>query len=138
MKKDYSCNDDYHPLVPDGIYEAQCVAVDSSFLMGKARKLFLHFKITTQGQFQGTKLFMAFNMPNDKKIRPGSKYYKTWVHVNGWEKPGRNTTMSPRIFKNKIFRIKTRTVSPKHNGKTMPATYEYSVVDSIIDVVAAG
>ena len=79
---------------------------------------------------------MAFNMPYDKKIKSGSKYYKNWVMVNGWNKPSRNAKMSPRIFKNKIYKIKTRTTMPKHNGKEMPENFWYSVVDEILEVIA--
>jgi len=56
--------------------------------------------------------------------------------VNGWQQPSKNAKMSPRIFKNKIFKVKTRTVEPKHNGKKMPKKFWYSVVDEIIEVVA--
>ena len=77
---------------------------------------------------------MAFNMPYDKKIKSGSKYYKNWVMVNGWSKPSKNAKMSPRIFKNKIYEIRTRTTKPKHNGKEMPENFWYSVVDEILEV----
>ena len=79
---------------------------------------------------------MAFNMPDKGKIRMGSKYYKTWCMVNDWKKPSKNAKMSPRIFKNKICRVKIRTVHPKHCGKKMPEDFWYSVVDKIIEVVA--
>jgi len=56
--------------------------------------------------------------------------------VNGWRKPSRNAKMSPRIFLNKICRIKNRTVKPLHNKKEMPEDFWYSVVDEIIEVIA--
>jgi hypothetical protein len=61
--KDFVCDDDYRPLIPDGVYEAQCIGYDSKFLFGKVRKTFLDFKILTEGEHFGTELFMAFNMP---------------------------------------------------------------------------
>lgn len=137
MNDEFFCGQDYWPLIPNGTYEAQCIKFDSKFVLGKARKLFLTFKIIDEWEHYGKLIFMAFNMPYDKKIRPGSKYYKTWVMVNGYRKPSRNATMSPRLFKNKIFKIKTRTVKPKdHNDREMPEDFHYSVVDSIIEVVA--
>ena len=75
-------------------------------------------------------------MPKDNKIHTGSKYYKTWVQVNGYQKPSRNAAMSPRIFKNKIFSVRTRTVKPKNGTKEMPKQFWYSVVDSIVEVLA--
>jgi hypothetical protein len=79
---------------------------------------------------------MAFNMPYDRRIKSGSKYYKTWCMVNDWQKPSRNAKMSPRLFLNKIYKVKTRTVKPPHNGKEMPEQFWYSVVDEIIEVLA--
>ena len=81
-------------------------------------------------------IFLAFNMRYDVKIKTGSKYYKTWCMVNKWTKPSRNAKMSPRLFINKIYNIKTRTVKPQHNGKDMPEDFWYSVVDEIIEVLA--
>jgi hypothetical protein len=55
--------------------------------------------------------------------------------VNGWRKPSRNSKLSPRLFLNKIYRVKTRTVKPIHNGKKMPKEFWYSVVDEIAEVL---
>ena len=133
---DFVCDANYRALIKDGTYEAQCTKYDSSFVLGKARKLFLHFKIVSEGEYHGVKLFQAFNMPYDMRIKAGSKYYKTWVKVNGWMRPSRNAIMSPRLFINKIYKIKTRTVKPLSNGKKMPDTFWYSVVDEMVEVVA--
>ena len=133
---EFICHDDYRPLLPDGVYVAQCVKHDSSFVLGKARKLFLHFVILEEGKWHGEKLFEAFNVPYDMRIKAGSKYYKTWAMVNGWMRPSKNAKMSTRLFVNKIFRIKTRTVKPKHNEKMMPEHFWYSVIDEILEVVA--
>ena len=136
MNNEFVCAENYKPLIPDGVYEAQCIKYDSSFRLGKTRKTFLHFRILEPGSNCGRQIFMAFNMPDEKKIRIGSKYYKNWCLVNGWVKPSKNAKMSPRLFKSKIYRIKTRTVKPKHNGKEMPQDFWYSVVDEIIEVLA--
>jgi hypothetical protein len=112
------------------------VGYDSKFCLGKTRKTFLNFKIISEGKHHGTKIFMAFNMPYNGRIKTGSKYYKTWCMVNDWQKPSRNAKMSPRIFLNKIYKVKTRTVKPPHNGKEMPKQFWYSVVDEIKEVNA--
>ena len=134
--KEFVCDDDYKPLIPDGKYEVQCVGYDSQFCLGKARKTFLKFQIISDGEHRGKKLFMAFNMPYNGRIKTGSKYYKTWCMVNGWQRPSRNTMMSPRLFKNKVYTIKTRTVKPEHNGAPMPEQFWYSIVDNILGVNA--
>jgi hypothetical protein len=134
--KELICDDDCKSLIPDGSYETQCTGYDNKFLFGKARKLFLNFKILTEGEFRGKKIFQAFNMPYNGKIKSGSKYYKTWCMVNGWQKPSRNATMSPKLFLNRIYTIKTKTVKPKHDGKEMPEAFWYSIVDEIKSVDA--
>ena len=134
--KDFVCDDDYKPLIPDGEYEAQCVEYNNQFCLGTARKTFLKFKILTEGEHHGKGLFMAFNMPYNGRIRTGSKYYKTWCMVNGWQQPSRNAKMAPKLFINKIYKVKTRTVKPSHNGKEMPEQYWYSVLDAILEVIA--
>ncbi len=135
MANDSVWAEDYKPLIPDGFYEAQCIKYDSCFI-AKSKKTFLHFKILDAGEHFGKQIFMAFNMPYDEKIKMGSKYFKTWCMVNDWKKPSKNAKMSPRLFKNKIYKIKTRTVRPKHNRKEMPKDFWYSVVDEISEVVA--
>ncbi len=119
-----------YPLIENGIYEAQFVK-SKDVLICKTWKRMLTFKITEPGKYHGIKLFMAFNMPYDKKVKQGSKYYKTYCMVNGWRKPTRNAILSPLIFKNKLFRIKTRKVIPELNKKPMPEQFWYSVVDEI-------
>ena len=137
-KDEIVCGSDGWPLILNTgkYYETQCVRYDRSFVLGKSRKLFLHFNIIEQGEHFGKVLFMPFNIPYDQKVRSGSKYYKTWVMVNGWKKPSRNAVMSPRLFLNKIFRVKIRTVKPHmpNSKKEMPEDFWYSVVDSIVEV----
>jgi len=84
----------------------------------------------------GKTIFMAFNIPYDRRIKQGSKYYKIWCMVNGYTKPSRNATMSPRLFLNKIYRVKIRTVKPRmpNSKKEMPEDFWYSIVDSIVEV----
>ena len=134
--EEFISDEKYRELIPDGKYEAQCVHCDGKFCLGKARKLFLIFKIIESGDYFGKQVFMAFNMPYSGKVSAGSKYFKNWVMVNGWQKPSRNATMSPRLFLNKIYIVKTRTVKPLHNGKEMPEAFCYAVVDEIIEVCA--
>jgi len=129
---DFVCDSDYRKLIPNSEYEAQCTGYDASFCLGKARKLFLTFKIVEPGKYHGIELFMAFNMPYEGRIKTGSKYYKKWCQVNGYMKPSRNAKMKPKLFVNKIYRIKTRTVKPEG----MPECFHYSVVDDILEVVA--
>ncbi len=133
--KNYICDDDYKPLIPNGTYTAQCIKYDNKFVLGKTRKLFLNFVILSEGDYHGKKIFQAFNMPYNGRIKTGSKYYKTWVKVNGWKQPSRNSKMSPRLFLNKVYTVKTRTAKPLYNkDEPMPKSFWYTVVDEILDI----
>ena len=126
---------DLHPLIPDGVYEAQCVKYEYS--RKPYSKVYLKFKITEPGKHNGLRLFKPYSVPpNSGKPAQGSNYYKDWIMVNNWQPPSRNAKMSPKIFLNKIFKIRTRTAKPKRDGKEMPEQCWYSLVDVLVEVVA--
>jgi hypothetical protein len=135
MKEFVSAND-YWPLIPNETYIAQCISYDiHESYGGRSRKIYLHFLII-EGPYEGNKLFMPFNYPSNRKFTPGHKYWQYWVMVHG-RTPSKNAKMSPKIFKNKIFKIKTRKVKRKFpNGKDMPSDFDYSIVDTIEEVLA--
>ncbi len=134
--KEFICADDYWPLLPDGAYIAQCIGYDiHESYGGRSRKIYLHLLII-EGSYEQSKLFMPFNYPSNGKFRPGHKYWQYWVMVHG-RIPSKNATMSPKIFKNKIFKIKTARVERKFpNGNDMPSDCDYSKVDTIEEVLA--
>ena len=138
-KIDYTADEKYRELLPDGEYEAQYVSQNDGFVMGQNRKLFVILKILEAGDHFGKKIMLVYNMPLNKRLAPSSKYYMDWMFLNGCKKPSRNARMSPKIFKNKRLLIKTRTVKPKRNGKEiMPKEFWYSVVDQIVEVLTGG
>ena len=123
------------PRISDGLYEAQCVKYE--YGQRPYSKLYLKFKITEPGEHIGRILFKPYNIPkNGKKWAQSSFYYKDWVMVNNWQPPSRNAKMSPKIFLNKIFKIRTRTTKPKRDGKEMPEQCWYSLVDVMVEVIA--
>ena len=130
--EDYVCDQDYRPHVPDGIYDAECIEHSRGFY-GRIPKLFLKFKLVNE-PYGDVELFIVFNMPYDGRIPVGSKYYKTWTKVNG-RLPSRGTKMRPHLFLNKIYRVKTRTAKPKDGDAGLPEYFDYSVVDSILEVL---
>jgi hypothetical protein len=121
--------------MPDAKYEALCISYNFGFITGKYRKLFMIFKITSPGSYHGKEIMKIYNMPTNKPISMASNYYKDWVLVNGNHKPARIDRLSPKIFRNKILIIKTRTSRPRHNNKQeMPEDFWYSIVDYISEV----
>ena len=130
------------PLIPDGTYLAQCIHFEKGQSHHNSLKLFLHFRIY-EGQFEGSELFKAMNLTDSKtgkefkKVPRGSKYYEAWVIANFNELPARGERMPPRIFKNGIFEVKTRTVKPRFtDGREKPECFRYSVVDYLIQRLA--
>jgi hypothetical protein len=123
------------PRIVDGFYEAQCVKYE--YGQRPFPKLYLKFKITEPGEHVGRILFKPYNLPKKgKEWAHSSNFYMDWVWVNNFRQPSRNAKMSPRIFVNKIFKVRTRTTKPKRDGKEMPEQFWYSLVDSLVEVVA--
>ena len=140
-EKDYSFTCESWPLLPEGIYQAQCVHYEIGRSHPHSQKLFLHFQIT-EGQYLGERLFMAINLTDNKgrikrKFGQSSRFYEAWVIANDNQHPPRNDRMSPSKFKNGIFEVKVRTTKPKYtDGRNKPECFHYSVVDYLIKRLA--
>jgi len=130
-EKEYKAAEDYKTLIPEGLWDVECIGYNDGFY-NRTPKLVLDFELINEGPYQGEHVAMFFNMPYDGCIPTGSKYYKTWSKVNG-KLPSRNAKMSPRIFLNKLFKVKTRTVVPKDGNNILPPEFHYSIVESIIE-----
>lgn len=122
-------NGEYPVLVPDGEYKARCVGFSELKPYKNTQKLFLNFELRSD-PWKGEPLYMAFNIPFDG-VKPGSKYLKYWTAVNGNRPPSRKANMSPSAFKNKEFKVFTRTVKRKRGPEEMPENFQYSVIDHI-------
>lgn len=138
-KIEYTPDELHRNLFPDGTYEVQYVSHNDGFVIGQNRKLFVIFKILSINEHYDKTIMLIYNMPLNNRPSASSKYYKDWVFLNGYNKPSRNTKMSPKIFQNKRLLIKTRVVKPKRNKKEiMPENFWYSVVGQIEEVLTGG
>ena len=133
-ENDYYAADDDYALIPDGEYYAECTEYKLLNYDGKKKKLYLCFQIFMDGDAGLKNVYMSFNMPLDNRIGTRSKYYKAWRMAHG-RPPTKNAKLSPRIFKNKFYKIKTRTVKQFENGEARPDDKYYSVVDEIMLVI---
>ena len=135
-ENEYYAADDNYALIPDGEYYAECKEFKLLHYDGKKRKLYLSFEIFLDGNGNDIfeNVYMSFNMPLNKRIGTRSKYYRYWRMAHG-KPPTRNAMLSPRIFKNKFYKIKTRTVKQYENGEARPNDKHYSVVDEIMMVI---
>jgi hypothetical protein len=106
-------------------------------------KIYLHFQIdpysNTGSKGQKHIVFMALNARTVKKpigqkgkftVSPRSKYGKLVKRLFGSEKATRAT---PKLFENKLFTVKVRTVQTDEKQKKLSRSERYSIVDEIID-----
>lgn len=128
--------DDARPLIPDGLYQAACYHAQfvELFKFGKARKLFLWFKVY-EGAHAGTRLFLAMAAPpKGGKMGVGSKMYQQYLIANGGKPPGRRDRPTMRVFKEKLFRVQVKTVVPRfEDGTPKPTQCHYSIVSELLE-----
>ena len=129
----------YSVLIAEGEYLAACCEAFGPYQSrAYGLKVYLTFQII-EGPHVGEKLRAFF-----KSSRyPTSRWYIAWSIANN-ALPSRNAKLSPRIFRNKGFRVLVTTVRPRHkitgpNGKTilgveMPEIFHYSKVDTILSL----
>lgn len=121
-------------LVPDGEY----VMVFSRASVGNFQKVgrtFLWFKICTPGDHLGKELYLACRHPADGKRRfgLGSKLVQAATVALG-QLPKRRDRLSTKIFRDKVFRARVRTVVKDAAGRTRPRGSQYSVIDALLTV----
>lgn len=122
-------------LLPEGTYEAICVKVEvvEMFKFGRARKIFLHFELYG-GAHAGQRLFMPMAIPpKGHKIGRGSKLYQNHLlAANG--QLGRRDRLALKVFTDKLFRVRVRTVRPAfEDGTPKPALFHYSIISELVE-----
>jgi len=128
--------DEIRPRILEGNYPVQCILVKRIPYCG-TWKLHLRFRIL-EGDDSGLELDLYMNMTDSKgrkfkKVPRASNYYKNWVIANYGHPPSRNDKMSPRIFKDGIFRAIVRDAVPQFpDGTDMPESIHYSVISHLI------
>ena len=123
---------DLPPLLPDGIYDAQCLAAEVAQVF-RRRVLFLHFQIFG-GPHDGARTFMKLNLPPGRAIGLSSAFYRAWTVASGTP-PRRRDRMSLEVFR-RIFRVRLRTVARDHAGQAKPEILCYSVVAELVERLA--
>lgn len=125
------------PLIPEGIYQAQCIKIEKGYSHSSSRKIFIHFEVFNEGELENkVPLFLAMNDPGEK-VSPGTKYYQNWVIANGNKAPRRNDRMSLKVFRKGLFLVHVGTVKPTlpESKKERPECFHYSIVRYIIKKV---
>lgn len=120
------------PLVPDGVYEFVFVRAERG-RFEKRERTFLWFRIATPGDHLGLELYLACPHPSDggRKFGLGSKLVAAATVALG-QRPKRRDRLSTKIFRNKVFRARTRTVTKDSKGNERPRTDQYSTLDTLL------
>jgi hypothetical protein len=128
----------YPNRVPDGEYIALCTHVHhDQHSRNYGERVYLDFQIY-EGDYAG-KTVRMFLHPS---VWPTSTFYRSWAIAHGGPPRLRNTKMSARVFKGKLFRLLTSTVKPRHRitgedgksrpGPFLPETLWYSKVNCLL------
>lgn len=121
------------PLVPDGEYLAVFRRAEKGRFERRER-WFLWFAISTPGPHLKKEVYLSCPCPeNGGSFGMGSNMVAAFTVANG-SMPRRRDRMTKKTFKNKLFRLKTRTVTKNRDGVLKPASDHYSVIEKIISV----
>jgi len=120
------------PLVPDAVYEVIFTRAERGRFKRRERT-FLWFRIIQPGEFFGKDLYLVCPHPTGggRVFGLGSKMVQA-VTVALGQRPKRRDRLSTRMFKNKVFRGQTRTVSKDADERERPAEDWYSVIDQLL------
>jgi hypothetical protein len=137
--EEFGVNQDPIALIAEGCYEAACVGAEiiELFKFGRSRKLFLHFEIYS-GEYRGVRLFMPMTAPHiGGKVGRGSKLYSSYMIANGGRPPGRRDRLPLRVFRQRLFRVRVKTVRPAFSdGQPKPDRFHYSIVAELLEQLA--
>ena len=130
---DFTVESEPRPILPDGIYNAAYVKASRGSYYGP--KLYIHFRIVDEGPCFGVEIFRAYNLY--QKLCRASDLYRDLSMIYG-SKVQKNTRLSLKLFRGKVFRIRTRTVTQDRKQTRLPEHERYSVVDQVISMETGG
>lgn len=130
----------YWPRISDGEYLAVCTR---TFLHRGNRpfgpRVYLYFRIVLD-EHEGTEIRMICRPSRF----PSSNFFRAWSIANGAPPRSRNTRLSLKTFRGKLFRVLTTTVRPRHRitgldgkirpGQTLPEQLWYSKVQCLLSL----
>jgi hypothetical protein len=126
------------PSIPEGKYEAVFLRHETAYSFGKAPKVYVWFRITSNGTAHGMELYKPYNVKAIKgKPRRGGGLVVGRHHALLADlarllhlklRPDR---LSPNELKTHVFEISVRTVRKNYRQEYLPDFLQYSVIDRI-------
>lgn len=127
--------DDLRPLIPEGHYQAMCVAAQRvNFPQFHREMVCLDMRIF-DGEHEGITLKRFLNIRRDGKIGRNSTYLREWVIANQGQAPDRKDRMTLKKFTGKLFKVSVGTVKKAFDGGIHPVGLQYSKVDAILELL---
>jgi hypothetical protein len=125
------------PLLPDAEYVGVFLRAEKGRFERRER-WFLWFAISTQGPHVGKELYLSCPIPDGKKsFGLGSKLIAAYAIATG-AMPRRRDRITKSVFRNKLFRFLTRTVTKDKNGTVRHLDDHYSVIERLLAVETGG
>lgn len=134
--------DDCPPAITPGRYEGVYVRHETSLYKGVTPKVYVYFKITSPGPFEGMVLARYYNVRAliGKPRQAGgfwvgkrSDYYREFVLVA--DRAGRRDRLSPVAFKGKVIAVEVGNVCEDGNGRSITKDAQYSTITRILGEV---
>jgi hypothetical protein len=136
------------PLVPDGLYTANCVGYEAASVF-RGFRIYFRFRIVDPGEHFGKVLFAAYPVRGQRVRQPGKKVwiryclhrrawlYEMLIRVLGVARTAKAHEVRPSELVNKLCRIKTRTVVQDYEQQPLASEDQYSVVDDVLSCEGA-
>jgi hypothetical protein len=119
--------------ISDGEYILECIG---SNIRRRIGRLFLSFRVASNGPHHGKLTFKSYNVSTNGKIRAQSKYFRDWCRIHGSRPSKKGIKMSPRIFHNRLFKAKvvTKYLRDFETKEPIFSYYcQYSFVEELIE-----
>ena len=99
--------------------------------MWREEKLILWFAICDPGDCLGQELFMACVIPKNNQSTSGSKLLRNWIIATG-KRHDRYDRMTTRVFKDKYFVAKLKTVTMNKKHGQLPPQAHYTIIETLL------
>src|SRR3984893_6432931 len=127
--------DELRPLIPEGDYQAMCVAARRVNIPQFRREMVCLDMRIFDGEHEGTTLKRFLNIRRDGKIGRNSTYLREWVIANQGQAPDRKDRMTLKKFTGKLFKVSVGTVKKAFDAGIHPVGLQYSKVDAILELL---
>jgi len=119
-------------LDPSKEYRAGTVKMEKAFHYKWGEKLYVHFELLDFPHEKRPVLYRAYNVSTPQGS--GSDLFQDCEFIRG-KRIKKNAPINyEKVFKNKVFIIKVKTMTTNSKGRVLPEDLHWSIVDEIVRV----